>query len=122
MSLKRSLKQNCSGNLVLHLQSISQFYDSNDDDSLRCRRVLGIYKGFAHIDLLIVRNLEHWSEMKKTPPKITLGTINASFGNETIFTKLPHHSQKQNPQIFETIFSALEKRELEDVDDAYGQL
>lgn len=49
-----------------------------------------MYKSFARTDLLEIEKLQELSQKKKAATKITLGAIYATFGQESIFTKLPH--------------------------------
>ena len=52
-------------------------------------KILGIYAQFTTIDYLEARNLIELSRKQKSPSKIELGALFASFGKETIFTLLP---------------------------------
>ena len=86
--------------------------------------MLGIYAKFAGIDYLEALDLIMLSRKKKTPSKIEIDALFASFGHETMFTLLPGKGeQSDNPKILRSIIEALQNHnfaKLREIEDEYG--
>ena len=55
---------------------------------MRHRRILGVYKSFSRLDYLELVRIIKLSSEKRTPKRIILGAINASFGDRSLITEL----------------------------------
>ena len=91
IGLKVSFEPAQFGNLVLHMQKVTnpRNYVSNTD--IRFRRVLGIYGECAGIDFMEERDLTYAALKGRKPKKVEIYSLFASFQDETMFSRVRAH-------------------------------